>query len=77
LTSTSTPGGRKGQPKLSRVQSRHAAAHGRAARTKQATTLGRAIPASRDADLVRTTIDTALVRKAARVIDADPTLAPC
>jgi hypothetical protein len=74
LTSTSTPGGRKGQPKLSRVQSRHAAAHGRAARTKQATTLGRAIPASRDADLVRTTIDTALVRKAARVIDADPTL---
>jgi hypothetical protein len=35
--------------------------------------MGRAIPASRDDDLVTVTIDTALVRKAARIIDGDPT----
>ncbi len=54
--------------------SRQAAAKGWAARKNQAATLGRAIPASRDDAYVRVTIDTALVRQAARVIDRDPTL---
>jgi len=60
--------------RLTRDHSRQAAAAGWAARKRQAASLQRALPASRDDDLVRTSVSTALVRQAAAIIDRDPDL---
>jgi len=59
---------------LTRQHARQARAQGRAARARQAHTLGRATPASRTPDYIEVKITTRLVRAGARVIDRDPAL---
>lgn len=59
---------------LTRAASRQARNTGRAARARQAHSLGRAVPAARNTDFVEVQIQTRLVRQAATVVDRDPEL---
>ena len=61
---------------LTRQVARQAGEFGRAARTRQAHSLGRAVPAARHPDYVDVQIKTRLVRQAAAVVDRDPELVP-
>ncbi len=59
---------------VSRADARLAKKLGHEQRVRQAKSLKRAIPASRDVNLTDTGVSTRLVRKGAKVIDRDPTL---
>ena len=61
---------------LTRQVARQAGEFGREARTRQAHSLGRAVPATRHPDYVDVQIKTRLVRQAAAVVDRDPELVP-